>query len=107
MFLRTLLTDGMPHFENMGDRARRSSRAAASATAASATNSRGPHVELMRKLWKGKLVLKGVLNKDDARIARESGVDGVIVSNHGGRQLDGAAVAAARAARHRRAAAKA
>jgi L-lactate dehydrogenase (cytochrome) len=36
-------------------------------------------------------VLKGVLNKDDARIARRSGVDGIIVSNHGGRQLDGAA----------------
>ena len=43
----------------------------------------------MRRLWKGRLVLKGVLNKEDARIARESGVDGVIVSNHGGRQLDG------------------
>jgi L-lactate dehydrogenase (cytochrome) len=34
--------------------------------------------------------MKGILNKDDARMARESGVDGVIVSNHGGRQLDGA-----------------
>jgi L-lactate dehydrogenase (cytochrome) len=34
-------------------------------------------------------VLKGVLHAGDARIARESGVDGVIVSNHGGRQLDG------------------
>jgi L-lactate dehydrogenase (cytochrome) len=48
------------------------------------------HVELMRRLWKGRLVLKGVLDKEDARVARESGVDGVIVSNHGGRQLDGA-----------------
>src|SRR6267378_1154688 len=48
------------------------------------------HLELMRKLWKGRLVLKGILDQDDARIARESGVDGVIVSNHGGRQLDGA-----------------
>jgi L-lactate dehydrogenase (cytochrome) len=33
--------------------------------------------------------VKGVVSKDDARIARESGVDGIIVSNHGGRQLDG------------------
>jgi L-lactate dehydrogenase (cytochrome) len=49
------------------------------------------HLELMRGLWKGRLVLKGVLDPEDARIARESGVDGVIVSNHGGRQLDGAA----------------
>jgi L-lactate dehydrogenase (cytochrome) len=48
------------------------------------------HVELMRRLWKGRLVLKGILDPEDARIARESGVDGVIVSNHGGRQLDGA-----------------
>src|SRR5256886_12368082 len=48
------------------------------------------HLELMRRLWKGRLVLKGVLSPEDARIARESGVDGVIVSNHGGRQLDGA-----------------
>jgi L-lactate dehydrogenase (cytochrome) len=41
-------------------------------------------------MWKGHLVLKGVLNKEDARTARLAGVDGVIVSNHGGRQLDGA-----------------
>jgi L-lactate dehydrogenase (cytochrome) len=46
------------------------------------------HVELMRKMWKGKLVLKGVLSPQDVRIARESGVDGILVSNHGGRQLD-------------------
>jgi L-lactate dehydrogenase (cytochrome) len=46
------------------------------------------HVELMRRLWPGKLVLKGVLAKEDVRIARESGVDGIMVSNHGGRQLD-------------------
>ena len=44
----------------------------------------------MRRLWKGRLVVKGILDSDDARIARESGVDGIIVSNHGGRQLDGA-----------------
>jgi L-lactate dehydrogenase (cytochrome) len=48
------------------------------------------HLELMRKIWKGKLVLKGVLSRQDVRIARESGVDGIMVSNHGGRQLDGA-----------------
>src|SRR6266568_6603730 len=89
MFLRTLLVHGMPHFENMGARIPLITRA-----------SRGDgerdrlawtHLELMRRLWKGRLVLKGVLDPEDARIARESGVDGVIVSNHGGRQLDGAA----------------
>ncbi|MGH8635489.1 MAG: alpha-hydroxy acid oxidase, partial [Burkholderiales bacterium] len=48
------------------------------------------HLELMRRLWKGRLVVKGILDREDARIARESGADGIIVSNHGGRQLDGA-----------------
>src|SRR5262249_41934028 len=38
--------------------------------------------------WKGKLVVKGLIAPQDARIARECGVDGVMVSNHGGRQLD-------------------
>jgi L-lactate dehydrogenase (cytochrome) len=46
------------------------------------------HVELIRKRWNGRLVVKGLIAPADARIARESGVDGVIVSNHGGRQLD-------------------
>jgi len=46
------------------------------------------HVELIRKRWKGKLVVKGLVSPADARIARESGVDGVMLSNHGGRQLD-------------------
>jgi L-lactate dehydrogenase (cytochrome) len=43
-----------------------------------------------RSLWSGPLVLKGVLTGADARRAAEHGVDGLIVSNHGGRQLDGA-----------------
>lgn len=42
----------------------------------------------VREHWKGKLVLKGVLDAEDARLAAEHGVDGVVVSNHGGRQLD-------------------
>jgi (S)-mandelate dehydrogenase len=44
----------------------------------------------LRDLWKGKLLLKGVLRADDAVRAVECGADGVILSNHGGRQLDGA-----------------
>lgn len=44
-----------------------------------------------RSLWAGPLLLKGVLTASDARLAVEHGVDGVVVSNHGGRQLDGAA----------------
>ena len=48
------------------------------------------HLSLIRRLWKGPLVVKGILSAADALRAREHGVDGVIVSNHGGRQLDGA-----------------
>jgi len=47
-------------------------------------------VEEVRRIWKGPLILKGVLHPDEARAAIERGVDGLIVSNHGGRQLDGA-----------------
>ena len=47
-------------------------------------------VEWVRKQWPGKLILKGILDPDDARRANEIGADAMIVSNHGGRQLDGA-----------------
>ena len=46
-------------------------------------------VEWVKKLWGGKLILKGILDADDAKIAVGSGADAVVVSNHGGRQLDG------------------
>jgi L-lactate dehydrogenase (cytochrome) len=45
---------------------------------------------MIRRAWRGRLVLKGILDKEDARKARYAGADGIIVSNHGGRQLDGA-----------------
>lgn len=47
-------------------------------------------VAWMRKVWPGKLVLKGVLDAEDAKQAANLGVDAIVVSNHGGRQLDGA-----------------
>jgi L-lactate dehydrogenase (cytochrome) len=86
---RTVANHGMPHFENMD--------AARGPPVLSKNLMRNigkrdqlawKHVELIRKRWNGKLVVKGLIAPDDARIARESGVDGVIVSNHGGRQLD-------------------
>jgi L-lactate dehydrogenase (cytochrome) len=46
-------------------------------------------VEWVKKLWGGKLVLKGILDAEDAKIAAAAGVDAIVVSNHGGRQLDG------------------
>lgn len=48
-------------------------------------------IEWLRKVWPGKLVLKGILDVADARDAVRVGADGLIVSNHGGRQLDGVA----------------
>ena len=47
-------------------------------------------VEWIKKRWGGKLILKGILDAEDAKLAADSGADALIVSNHGGRQLDGA-----------------
>ena len=89
--LRTLAKRGMPYFEN--------SFAQRGAPIFSRTASRDfgerdtlawSHLADMRERWKGRLVLKGVLAPDDVDAARRLGMDGVILSNHGGRQLDGA-----------------
>jgi len=89
--LRTLVNHGMPHFEN--------SRVSRGAPILSSNVLRDfgardhlswEHLKLIRDTWPGKLVVKGILHADDARRACEFGADGVIVSNHGGRQLDGA-----------------
>ncbi|ANN66925.1 alpha-hydroxy acid oxidase [Bordetella bronchialis] len=47
-------------------------------------------VEWIKKRWGGKLILKGILDAEDARLAADTGADALVVSNHGGRQLDGA-----------------
>ncbi|ALM52001.1 alpha-hydroxy acid oxidase [Halomonas huangheensis] len=88
-FLRTLIQHGMPHFEN---------NAATRGVAVMARNvnrdfSGRRHLDWstlahVRKHWPGKLVVKGILHPDDARKAVATGADGLIVSNHGGRQLD-------------------
>jgi L-lactate dehydrogenase (cytochrome) len=46
-------------------------------------------LEWIRDLWKGPLIIKGVLDPEDAKAAADIGADGIVVSNHGGRQLDG------------------
>ncbi|MFP5076113.1 alpha-hydroxy-acid oxidizing protein [Rhizobium sp. YIM 134829] len=90
-FLRTILRHGIPHFEN--------SYATRGAPIISSSVMRDfgkkdhlnwAHLERIRARWTGRLVVKGILHADDARQAAELGVDGIIVSNHGGRQLDGA-----------------
>lgn len=90
-FLRTLARHGMPHFENsFATRGAPilSSRVMRDFTARDHLN--WEHVARIRRRWQGHLVLKGILHPADAARAREHGVDGIIVSNHGGRQLDGA-----------------
>ncbi|MBL8894954.1 MAG: alpha-hydroxy-acid oxidizing protein [Rhizobiales bacterium] len=47
-------------------------------------------VEWIRSIWPGKLIIKGILDVEDAKIATASGATAIVVSNHGGRQLDGA-----------------
>jgi len=92
--LRTLLRHGMPHFEN--NYARRGPPIISPHVLRDYSD-RGhlnwDHFRLIRRLWKGPLVIKGILDKADAITAREAGADGIIVSNHGGRQLDGAVAA--------------
>jgi L-lactate dehydrogenase (cytochrome) len=89
--LRTLLVRGMPHFENSF--AERGAPLLSSKAARDFSNRAQfswRHIERIREIWKGKLVLKGILSLEDAALAKKTGADGVIVSNHGGRQLDGA-----------------
>ena len=49
-----------------------------------------PDVAWVKERWGGKLILKGIMDVEDARLAVQSGADAIVVSNHGGRQLDGA-----------------
>lgn len=88
--LRTLRGRGMPHFENM-DAFR--GPPILSRNLVRAIGNRDQlswrHLELIRSRWKGRLVVKGLVSPHDAVLARDAGCDGIIVSNHGGRQLDG------------------
>jgi L-lactate dehydrogenase (cytochrome) len=47
-------------------------------------------VEWIKSIWPGKLIIKGILDPDDAKLSIKTGADAIVVSNHGGRQLDGA-----------------
>lgn len=92
--LRTLATAGMPHFENSF-----ATRGAPILSRHAIRDTTGrdhlhwDHIHRIRRQWQGPLVLKGILHPGDAARARQAGADGIIVSNHGGRQLDGASSA--------------
>lgn len=88
-FLRTITRHGMPHFEN--STVERGPAIVARNVARHMQNRDRldwSHVDLIRKHWSGRFVIKGILTPGDAIRARESDVDGIIVSNHGGRQMD-------------------
>lgn len=89
-FVRTLVRHGMPHFEN--NFAKRGAPIL-SANVLRDFSDRGHLswgvIRMIRRMWPGRLVLKGILDVRDARQALNCGADGLIVSNHGGRQLDG------------------
>lgn len=89
--LRTLRHHGIPHFENGG------TTRGVPVVSPDVVNAFGQRdhlewrqVELIRRYWPGHLIIKGILHPDDALRARDHGADAIVVSNHGGRQLDGA-----------------
>lgn len=91
VFLRTLLDSGVPRFQNVdtntGGRiiAKDLSQFRARRDALDWSDLRW-----LREIWPRKLMVKGILTAQDALLALENGADGIFVSNHGGRQLDGA-----------------
>ena len=91
VFLRTLVTSGVPRYCNVD------SKESGRIVSKSTTEFRARREALdwsdfawLREFWPGKLLLKGVLDAQDALTALRYGADGIFVSNHGGRQLDGA-----------------
>lgn len=87
---KTLLRHGMPHFEN---NYRERGAPILARNVARDFGGRDhitwQHVQQVRRQWRGTLVVKGVMCVQDALLARDAGADGIVVSNHGGRQLDG------------------
>ncbi|HUN69763.1 MAG TPA: alpha-hydroxy acid oxidase [Burkholderiales bacterium] len=88
-----MLVRGMPVMENMTGLAPEAKDTAALASSVARNNDAALDWDVLKQVrdrWPGKLLLKGVLRADDAERAVALGCEGVIVSNHGGRQLDGA-----------------
>ncbi len=93
-FLDVMVLHGQPRFANLGE-ALPPGHDLASKGALSLSKQIDPtlnwnDVLMLRDLWKGKLIVKGVLCPADAEMAVHRGVDGIVLTNHGGRQLDGA-----------------
>jgi (S)-mandelate dehydrogenase len=83
---RYMLAGGVPQFANYPDEHRTSIRKVSRIENAQSLS--WADVDELRKRWAGPLVIKGILAREDAKLAREHGVDAVCVSNHGGRNFD-------------------
>ncbi len=91
-FFRTLARHGMPHFENsFATRGAPIMSSSVLRDFAARGHLTWEHARAIRARWRGPMIIKGILDPADATLARQHGMDGIIVSNHGGRQLDGAA----------------
>ncbi len=91
VWLRYLVEGGLPLFENYPPEVKARVKAAPMGRAMKLNDALDwDDIREMRKLWPRTLMIKGVLNPADAAMAADCGVDGVIVSNHGGRVIDGA-----------------
>ncbi len=89
--LRYLVVSGMPRFENHpGEHKRKITSDPAAQAAMRLDRLNWDDISRLRERWSGKLIVKGVLHPEDALLALARGVDGVLVSNHGGRSLDSA-----------------
>ncbi len=87
---RYLLNSGMPTLENLPDALRQSLTASVKTRRSLplADSLTWDDLRELRRMWDGPLMVKGILDADDARLAVDCGADGLIVSNHGGRNLD-------------------
>ena len=87
-----LVPKGMPKFSNLGDflppEKASAKNAASFLTEEMSASLSWQDVTWLREIWPGKLIIKGILASEDALQAKALGVDGIIISNHGGRQLD-------------------
>jgi len=91
VWLRYLMEGGLPLFENYPPEVKARVKAAPMGRAMKLNDALNwDDVREMRKLWPRTLMIKGVLSPADAAIAADCGVDGIVVSNHGGRVVDGA-----------------
>ena len=89
VLLRAIMASGVPTYAHYPDEFRtRLGRETLSEEVSLATDLTWDDVRLLRRHWKGKLVLKGILRVEDARTALSHGVDAIVVSNHGARNLD-------------------